>query len=94
MALHRKWDALAALKPDLAVLPEAAAPDVLRRKGLRVDEVSMAWACRSGGNPNKALLVAAFGGLTVRQVTESEPLLDVFLPVRVEGHLSFDLLAV
>ncbi len=28
MALHEKWDALVAMGPDIAVVPEAASPDL------------------------------------------------------------------
>lgn len=94
MALHRKWEALTALRPDLAILPEAAAPDVLDRKGTPLDDVSTVWAGKSGGSANKGLLVAGFGGLSVERVPEEAPLLDIFLPVRISGRLRFDALTV
>ena len=58
MALHRKIDALMALRPDLAVIPEAGAPERLVDRNPALAEASLVWV---GRNPNKGLLVAGFG---------------------------------
>ena len=58
MALHRKIDALMALRPDLAVIPEAGAPERLVERVPALAEASLVWV---GKNPNKGLLLAGFG---------------------------------
>src|SRR4051812_7895168 len=60
MAVHRKLDLLVeSLRPDIAIIPECATEDVLRRKGgLLLPDFSMAWV---GTNPNKGLGVFGFG---------------------------------
>lgn len=58
MALHRKVDALMGLRPDLAVISEAAEPQRLVARAPSLAEASLVWV---GKNPNKGLLVAGFG---------------------------------
>ena len=62
MALHRKLDALLELRPDVAVLSEVAEPERLIAKTPALAEASLVWI---GGKPNKGLLIAGFGGVTV-----------------------------
>lgn len=62
MALHRKLDALLELKPDVAVICEAAEPDRLIEKQPAFANASLVWI---GDKPNKGLLIAGFGGVTV-----------------------------
>ena len=57
-ALHCKIDALMALRPDLAVISEAAEPERLVAKAPALDKASLEWV---GQNPNKGLLLAGFG---------------------------------
>ena len=58
MALHRKVDALMGLRPDLAIVSEAAEPRRLVARAPSLAEASLVWV---GKNPNKGLLVAGFG---------------------------------
>ena len=58
MALHRKIDALMALRPDLAVISEAAEPERLLDRAPVLADASLVWV---GGNPHKGLLLAGFG---------------------------------
>ena len=58
MALHRKFDALMALRPDLAVISEAAEPGRLLDRAPALAEASLVWV---GRNPHKGLLLAGFG---------------------------------
>ena len=58
MALHRKIDALMAVRSDLAVIAEAAEPGRLLDRVPALAEASLVWV---GRNPNKGLLVAGFG---------------------------------
>ena len=57
-ALHRKIDALMALRPDLAVISEAADRERLIAQVPELAEASLVWV---GENPNKGLLLAEFG---------------------------------
>lgn len=58
MALHRKIDALMTLRPDLAVISEAAERERLIAQAPVLAEASLVWV---GKNPNKGLLLAGFG---------------------------------
>ena len=58
MALHRKIDALMALHPDIAVIPEAAEPERLLDRAPALAKASLVWV---GRNPHKGLLLAGFG---------------------------------
>ena len=58
MALHRKIDALMELRPDLAVISEAAEPGRLLDRAPALAEASLVWV---GRNPHKGLLLAGFG---------------------------------
>ena len=58
MALHRKIDALMALRPDLAVISEAAEPGRLLERAPELAEASLVWV---GTNPHKGLLLVGFG---------------------------------
>jgi exodeoxyribonuclease-3 len=92
MAFHRKIEAILPLKPDVAVISECAAPDVLSRRGLdHFNDETCLWM---GRNRNKGLGVFAFGGLHLRKVTPFYPTLDFILPVHVSGVQPFKLLAV
>ncbi|WP_156032636.1 endonuclease/exonuclease/phosphatase family protein [Parvularcula oceani] len=93
MALDRKWHALTALRPDIAILPEAAAPKVLERKGVELSDVSTCWVTKEGGSRNKGLLVAGFGDYSVQRIEEEERLYDIFLPVQVAGPVTFEMIA-
>ena len=58
MALHRKIDALMALRPDLAVIPEVAEPERLLNQAPALADASLVWV---GRNPHRGLLLAGFG---------------------------------
>jgi exodeoxyribonuclease III len=96
MALHEKYEHLLALDPDIAVVPECAEPDVLRRAapGFAFDD------CEWGGTfPTKGLGVFAFGtsrapGLRLRLHHTWERRFHLFLPIEVRGPVAINLLAV
>ena len=92
MALHRKFDALMRLKPDVAVISECANPERLHARGagtwFRSDPV---WV---GDNPNKGLAVFAFNGYRAHLFQPHHPTLRHIAPVHIEGPLPFNLLAV
>ncbi len=58
MALHRKIDSLLSLRPDVAIIPEAAAPERLVGRAAALTDASLVWI---GKNSNKGLLIAGFG---------------------------------
>lgn len=57
-ALHRKIDALMALRPDVAVISEAAKPKLLVARAPELADASLVWV---GKYPNQGLLLAGFG---------------------------------
>ena len=61
-ALHRKIDVLMKLRPDLAVLSEAAEPERIVAHAPELANASLAW---TGRYPDRGLLVAGFGTTVV-----------------------------
>jgi exodeoxyribonuclease III len=92
MALHRKFEALQALRPDVAVIAECAEPARLaERLDLSGLSSSPVWV---GENPNKGLAVFGFNGLRIALAPIHRPRLRFLAPVTVEGAARFNLLAV
>ena len=92
MALHRKFEALQALKPDVAVIAECAEPARLaERLDLSGLSSSPVWV---GENPNKGLAVFGFNDHRVALAPIHRPRLRFLAPVTVEGAATFNLLAV
>lgn len=92
MALHRKLAAIEALRPDIAVIAECAAP---ARLAVRLGQGSLAgdpvWI---GRNPDKGLAVFAFNGYRATLAAAYRPSLKFIAPVRIDGPVGFNLLAV
>lgn len=91
MSLHTKVQLLTGLAPDVAVLPESAHPDRVGEALAAAGATSMQWI---GTNPNKGLLVAAFGDWTLRIDAAYDPGYQWVLPVHVDGPARIRLLAV
>lgn len=92
MALQRKFDALLALAPDLAVVSECAAPGVAsRRRDLPSWRPPDVWV---GTNPHKGLGIYAFNGYRARLAAGHLPNLRHVAPVLVEGPVAFTLFGV
>lgn len=92
MALHRKWDALAALEPDIAIIGECDNPERLAARGRRFTPSRIAW---TGGRPFKGLAVLAFPPFRLRIHPLHDPALPHILPVEVRGAgLHFNVLGV
>jgi exodeoxyribonuclease III len=92
MALHRKFAALMSLRPDLAVIGECAAPDLLaERLDLSTLSCPPVWV---GENGHKGLAVFAFNGWRARLAPIHNPCHRFLAPVQVEGPVAFNLLAV
>jgi exodeoxyribonuclease-3 len=92
MALHRKFDAMLRLRPDIAVICECAEPKRLQTLagsiGIGAD---MVWV---GDNSNKGLAVFAFNGYAVSLAAPFHPTLRHIAPVRIGGPVECNLLAV
>ncbi len=88
MALHRKLGALAALKPDVAIVPESADPATLESSPLAR---STAWV---GSRPAKGLAVLGYNDTGVALRAEYDERLEWVAPIDVSGPLPFALLAV
>lgn len=91
MALDRKFSALLSLRPDIAVIPECAKPDILRNKTDLPDDVEIVWI---GDNPNKGLGIFGFNGYRVSLHDEQAGCPRYIAPVKVAGKQHFNLLAV
>lgn len=91
MALHRKFDALISLRPDIAIVPECADPETLRRKMEFPDDVRVVWV---GENSNKGLGIFAFNKHNIDIASDHDPEIRHIAPVHISGVNSFNLLAV
>ena len=91
-ALHKKFDALRGLEPDVAVVAECARPDVAAAKAVysTVPESRRAWL---GDNRTKGLGVFTFGDYRVASSKKGPAKTQYALHVGIEGPRSFDLLA-
>ncbi len=91
MALHRKFPALLALEPDIAIVGECAEPEIVRAKLAAAPECREIWI---GTNPNKGLGVFAFGDYRLRLIDAFDASLHYIAPIEVTGPHPFNLLAV
>jgi exodeoxyribonuclease-3 len=87
---HRKAAALAALAPDIAVISECAAPEILAEKAPGFAPSGMLW---TGDNRHKGLAVFSFGGYELTTVRRRAVPIAYALAARVSGPQSFNLLA-
>lgn len=91
-ALHRKFEPLLALEPDIAVVSECATPDVLAQKcNLPAFSAPPLWA---GRNRNKGLAVFLFNGAAAHAHGRIDCGLEWLLPIEVTLPRRFNLLAV
>jgi hypothetical protein len=91
MALHMKFERLLSLNPDIAIIPECAEPDVIRRKSADFAFSDCEWA---GLYPNKGLGVFSFGNLALRRHQSWERRNHIMLPLEIRGSIAANLLAV
>ena len=91
MGLHDKWEHLHALAPDIAIIPECAEPDVLRRRAPEFQFSDCEW---QGERNDKGLGVFAFGGVALRRHQSWDRQYHLFLPIEVRGPFKLNLLAV
>ena len=93
MALHKKQQYLSELKPDIAIVPECAAPEVVKSHCQEFRFNDADWV---GENKNKGLGVFAFGEITLSRDECFDPRFSQYIPLNVEiaGKSMFNLLAV
>jgi exodeoxyribonuclease-3 len=91
MALQDKYEPLLAISPDIAIVPESANIDVLRKKASSFLPTSSVWI---GDNQHKGLGVFTFGPYTAKQSDIYEDNFPYILPLRVNGPCQFNLLAI
>ena len=87
-SLRTKWDAITALAPDLAILPEVSRTDI---ESLVPDPRHRDWF---GDNDRKGLGLVAFGDYTLERDASFNAKHQFFLPARLSGPTEFNLLAV
>lgn len=91
MTLHRRLDALASLRPDVAVICECADPKIVRKKSKGGLPDSVGWV---GEKKNKGIAVIGMGPWRVRLDEAYDSSIRHVVPVHVGGPLPFRLLAV
>ncbi len=90
MAFRRKFPALLALEPDLAVIPECEAAEFFAAEATFKPR-SAIWV---GDNPRKGLGVFTFGAFRARRDRCYRPDIPYVLPLRIGGPVELRLLAV
>jgi len=91
MAFHRKFERLLQLRPDIAVVPECADPNVLARKAPGFAPTTQTWI---GDNPNKGLGVFTFGSYCGSLAPIYRPDFPYLAPVNISGPVQLNLIAV
>jgi exodeoxyribonuclease III len=91
MALHKKYKQLLALRPDIAVIPECAAPELIAQQAPEFAPTSSIWI---GGNRHKGLGVFTFGAFQGELSPIYEDDFPFIAPIRIQGPTSFNLLGV
>ena len=91
-ALHRKWQHLLSLEPDIAIVPEACMPQRLSFDRSSIEApVDSVWI---GRLPYKGLGVFSFGDWRIQRRPNFEERLEWILPLAVTGEVEFTLVAV
>ena len=91
MGLHKKYERLTALHPDIAVIPECAKLELIAKGAPQFRPTSSVWI---GDNHHKGLGVFTFGAFQATQSPAYEEPFPFIVPVRIEGPTQFNLLAV
>jgi exodeoxyribonuclease III len=91
MALHKKWSALTALHPDVAVVPESADPASAPLADVQRDARSRCWV---GPHSRKGLAAFSFGDHALAAATRSRSERADAMVATVSGPSPFTLVAV
>ena len=87
MALRNKWEQLAALKPDVAIIQECEQDERWPQGGYTA-------ALWHGGNRHKGIAIVTFGDWQLRPVAHVDASIEYVLPAEVLGPRSFRILGV
>jgi exodeoxyribonuclease-3 len=91
MAFHKKFEHLLELRPDIAIIPECANPDVLTQKAPTFVPSARAWI---GDNPNKGLGIFTFGSYRGALAPIYRADFPYIAPVTISGPVFINLVAV
>ena len=91
MRVHAKWWRIARVRPDVAVIPECARPEILFRRLEDARVTDVAW---TGRHPQKGLLVATFGEWTIERTWRPRRTDEQVLMVDLAGPASIRMVAV
>jgi exodeoxyribonuclease-3 len=91
MALHRKYERLLTLRPDIAVISECASAELIAQKTASFKPSSSIWI---GDNCNKGLGVFTFGPFKAMLSPIYQKHFPYIAPVQIDGPTRFNLLAV
>ncbi len=91
MGLHRKFDRLLALQPDIAVIQECASPQRDASRGWQPPCRDRDWI---GFNADKGLGIFTFGDLQLRRADTFAEAFALALPVEVVGPCRLNLLGI
>lgn len=89
--MHQKYQILEALQPDIAIIPECAAPNILQIKAPDFKFNQCIW---DGRNSNKGLGVFSFGDFEIQKDVVCSPSAYIFIPVRLTKPFDVSILAV
>jgi exodeoxyribonuclease III len=90
-AFHRKHDFIAALHPDVLIVPEC---EKLSEVSQTIDATPVRKIDWFGSNPRKGLAVISYGDYTFELHSSYDPRHKWIVPLSISGPLSFVLLAV
>src|SRR5260221_8077182 len=90
-AFHRKHDFVAALQPDILVVPECEKLSEISQPFGSSPVRTIKWF---GSNPRKGLAVISYGDCTFELHSSYDPRHEWIVPLSISGPLSFVLLAV
>lgn len=91
MALHTRTEQLVSLRPDIGVISECAMPQVVKKKAKDFGYSNAQWICNG---KHKGLGGFSFGEFFLDVDSSFDPVHELFLPVKILGPASFNLLAV
>lgn len=92
MALHSKVERLMELRPDIAIIPESARPEIVKKKNKQFNYFDACWI---GYNDHKGLGVYSFTDLKLNIDTSYNPQFELFVPLEVSGNgYNFNLIGV
>jgi hypothetical protein len=94
MGLHAKFEALLALRPDIAIVAECAGPEVRRLAKVYSTTPTVSGRAWVGENQHKGLAVLTFGQFGLGASCPGPPEARYSLHVGINGHVNFNLLAV